>query len=59
MSERSPDTRDAYDAHGTAFMQLRGPALQPLEEQLASDVLRMHANINSPLTSHSVSLTSD
>ena len=41
MSERSPDTRDAYDAHGTAFMQLRGPALQPLEEQLASDVLRM------------------
>ena len=41
MSERSQDTRDAYDTHGSAFMQLRGPTLQPLEEQLASQLLRL------------------
>ena len=41
MSERSQDTRDAYDTYGSEFMQLRGHTLQPLEEQLASHVLRM------------------
>ncbi len=41
MSKKSHDTRDAYDTHGIEFMQLRGPALRPIEEQLASQVLRM------------------
>ena len=41
MSKKSQDTRDAYDKHGTEFMQLRGPTLQPLEEQLASHALSM------------------
>ena len=41
MSKTSHDTRDAYDKHGNEFMQLRGHALQPAEEQLASHVLRM------------------
>ena len=41
MSKKSHDTRDAYDTHGIKFMQLRGHTLQPTEEQLASQVLRM------------------
>ncbi len=42
MSERSQDdTREAYDTHASEFMQLRGPALHPIEQQLASHVLRM------------------
>ena len=41
MSKKSQDTRDAYDTHGIEFMQLRGHTLQPVEEQLASQVLRM------------------